>query len=220
MVLRFLQTAFHRYCPRVVITRRLHGLQCRVNINDHLHWLALPETESVELKTCAWVDRLWGTVWDIGSNFGFYSMVAARRGNRVVAFDMSPYVLTLLQQSCRLNNLSVQCVPRAVTISAMRYVAPQTGSCKNALSEPGGDARSLTYLEASSEFGIPEFIKLDIEGGEREFFESMEFCQWIQQHGITVCVELHNGYRIDETMLPAMCVLPLDSSHQVVVPRG
>lgn len=218
MIVQQLQHLYHQLCPRLVVTKRLYGLRCRVNINDHLQWLVLPEHKSIELGTYEWVRRRWGTVWDVGSNFGFYSLVAAKQGNRTVAFDLSPSVLALLQQSSRLNAVAIECVPRAMTVTPRTYAPPTTSSCKNSVADCDGELRSLTYLEAAEQWGVPNFIKMDIEGGEKEFLESSAFCKWLVQHGITLCVELHNGYCMDEPTFAGMTVVKLDGSQRVLVP--
>jgi FkbM family methyltransferase len=213
-----LQAIYHRACPRWVVTKNLYGLRCRVNINDHLQWPVLPEHKSVELATLNWVAREWGTVWDVGSNFDFYSLAAAKKGNRTVAFDMSSHAMALLEQSCRLNGVEVAGVQRAVTLCPRDYTAPKTGACTNRVAGKGGDSRSLSYLEAAEAWGVPDFIKMDIEGGEREFLESPQFTDWLAHNGITLCVELHDGYSIAEKTLPGMKIIPIDDSHCVIIP--
>lgn len=217
MNIRTLQKAYHWICPRIVVTKKLHGLWCRVNINDHLQWLLLPDERCIEPQTYTWINRNWGTVWDIGSNFGFFALVAAKRGNQTIAFDLSPSALALLAESCKCNNVRVECVPRAVTVATRKYVAPRTGACTNAIVE-GGESESLSYKEAARIWGVPRFIKMDIEGGEREFLESHDFLQWLIEQEITLCVELHNGYQISERQLPGLDVQGIDGNHCIVRP--
>jgi FkbM family methyltransferase len=219
MITRTLQKIYHQLCPRIVVTKKLDGLWCRVNINDHLQWLLLPEQKSIEQKTYAWIDRAWGTVWDVGSNFGFFSLVSAKRGNQTIAFDMSPSALALLAESSRRNNLDVKCVPRAVTAAPRTYVAPQTGACTNAIVD-AGECQSLTYKDAAGVWGVPNFIKMDIEGGEREFLESHEFLEWLIEQDITLYVELHNGYRISDRHFRGLDVEQIDGNHCVVRPSA
>lgn len=219
MITRILQQAYHRLCPRIVVTTKIHGICCRVNINDHLQWLLLPEHKSIELGTYAWVNRHWGTVWDVGSNFGFFSIVAAKRGNQTIAFDMSPSALALLAESCRRNDVEVKCVPRAVTVVPRPYVEPQTGACTNAIREEGS-SQSLSFKEAASIWGAPNFIKMDIEGGEREFLESREFREWLIEQDITLCVELHDGYRISKGQLRGLDVEEISDNHCIVSPTA
>lgn len=218
-MLRHLQRAYHRLCPRLEVTKRLHGLRCRININDHLMWLVLPETRTIEAPSLAMMTRRWGKVWDVGCNFGFYSMAAARAGNEVLAFDMSPQALALLTRSCSMNQLTVTPVERALTTAPQNYAAPRTSDCTNRCVNGSGDSRSMTYLEAEAIYGTPAFIKMDIEGGEREFLESVAFQEWLQDHRITLLVEVHQGYLLPPAAFPAMTRRQLDQYHVLLEPQ-
>lgn len=183
---------YHLVCPRLVVTRRLFGIRCRININDHLQWVMLPETVCIEPTTYSMVNQHWGLVWDIGSNFGFYSLAAARAGNRVVAFDLSPAALRLLEASCRLNKLEVQRVAQPVTLNSKAYTQPRGSNCMARIQAGKGDFYSLSYEEAERRYGRPDLIKMDIEGGEREFLESQGFQNWLRENHISWLVEVHD----------------------------
>jgi len=219
-MIRHLQWLYHRVCPRLEVTKRLCGLRCRININDHFQWLVLPQSRTIEAPSHELMTRRWGKVWDIGCNFGFYSMAAARAGNDVVAFDMSPQVLAMVDRSCRLNGVCVTTVARAVTTSPRTYTAPRTSACTNQCIAGTGGSQSLTYLEAEKAYGTPAFIKMDIEGGEREFLESEAFQDWLQDKRITMLVEMHDGYRIGPNAFPRMARRQVDHDHVLLEPRG
>ncbi len=219
-MLRLLQRGYHRICPRIEVTKRLYGLRCRLNINDHLAWLVFPQSRTIEAPSHELMSRHWGTVWDIGCNFGFYSMTAARSGNRVIAFDMSPQVLRMLERSCLLNWVAVTTVAQAMTLTPRNYSAPNTSACTNRCIDGSGELRSITYLEAAARYGMPAFIKMDIEGGEREFLESAEFQNWIQENQITLLVEMHHGYTLPAGAFPAMARQQVDHDHLLLEPLG
>lgn len=207
-------------CPRLEVTKRLFGLRCRVNINDHLMWLVFPSSRTIEVPSRELMSRYWGNVWDIGCNFGFYSMLAARSGNRVFAFDMSPRVLRMLERSCRLNQVAVTTVPHAMTPSPRTYAVPGTSACTNRCVPGSGESQSITYLEAADRYGVPAFIKMDIEGGEQEFLECAAFQSWIEAHRITLLVEMHHGYSLAADAFPAMEREELDHDHLLLEPRA
>lgn len=217
-MLRHLQRAYHRVCPRIEVTKRLFGLRCRVNINDHLMWLVFPPSRTIEVPSRELMSRYWGNVWDIGCNFGFYSMLAARSGNRVFAFDMSPRVLRMLERSCRLNRVAVTTVPHAMTPIPRTYAAPGTSACTNRCIAGSGELQSITYLEAADRYGVPAFIKMDIEGGEQEFLESAAFQSWIEANRITLLVEMHHGYPLAAGAFPAMEREQVDHDHLLLEP--
>ncbi len=181
-------------------------------------WLVFPQARTIEAKSRELMSRNWGTVWDIGCNFGFYSMMAARSGNRVIAFDMSPLAVQMLERSCLLNHVAVTTVAQALTLIPRDYAAPDTSACTNRCSDGGGGLRSIAYLEAAARFGMPAFIKMDIEGGEREFLESVEFQEWIQDNRITLLAEMHHGYTLAAAAFPAMVRRQVDHDHLLLEP--
>jgi FkbM family methyltransferase len=183
-------------------------------------WLVFPEARTIEAPSHVLMTRRWGKVWDIGCNFGFYSMAAARAGNEVVAFDMSPHVLAMMNRSCTINGVSVTTVARAVTPRPRTYDAPQTSACTNQCIAGTGSSQSLTYLEAEKAYGTPAFIKMDIEGGERDFLESEMFQSWLQDNRITMLVEVHHGYLIGPNAFPRMARLQVDHDHVLLEPRN
>jgi len=218
LMLKFLQTTYHRFCPRIEVTKNLRGFRYRININDHFMWLVLPETQTIEAASHELMSRLWGKVWDIGCNFGLYSMTAARAGNDVIAFDMSPSVLAMMMRSCRLNGVAVKTVAQPVTLEPRNYSAPSTSACTNDCLGGVGDLRSMTYREAESLYGTPNFIKMDIEGGEREFLDSVSFQNWLLENRITLLVEMHAGCELLANAFPGMERREVDSRHILISP--
>jgi FkbM family methyltransferase len=194
MVLRLLQRFYHSVCPRWVVTRTLSGLRCRVNINDHLQWIVLPEDRTLEGPTYRIMTERWGNVWDVGANFGFFSMAAARAGNRVTAFDLSEKALELLGASAALNQLQVTTVARPLTLRPEKYSPPEDSSCQNKLSIGVGTRETIGYREAAQTHGTPNLIKMDIEGGEESFLASEEFLRWLQSEKISILVEIHGAH--------------------------
>ena len=217
-MLRLLQRTYHWLCPRLEVTKRLHDLRCRININDHLMWLVFPESQTIEAASHELMARRWGRVWDVGCNFGFYAMTAARAGNEVIAFDMSPHVLRMLTRSCTLNGVAVTTVSQALTVTPAYYAAPGTSACTNQCVPGSGELQSLTYLEAEEMYGTPHFIKMDIEGGERAFLESAAFQEWVRRNRITMLVEVHAGYAIRPDAFPGMDRRQCDRDHVLFSP--
>jgi hypothetical protein len=217
-MLRLLQATYHRICPRIEVTKNLHGVRCRININDHFMWLVLPKTRTIEAGSHELMSRVWGTVWDVGCNFGFYAMVAARAGNDVIAFDMSPRVIAMMMRSCWLNDVAVTTVARPVTVEPRSYAEPSTSSCTNECLGGVGPLQSMTYREAEAIYGTPNFIKMDIEGGEREFLESAAFQKWLLENRITLLVEMHAGCELRAHAFPGMEQREVDSRHILISP--
>jgi FkbM family methyltransferase len=117
------------------------------------------------------------TFFDVGASAGFFTLVAARLvgpSGRCVAFDPAPENYQSITAQIQLNHL-VNCQAAQVAIG--------NGDCRQAfwLSAPGSSTAHLgeprhgehetevnviTLDRAAHEFGSPDWIKMDIEGGE------------------------------------------------------
>jgi len=49
----------------------------------------------------------------------------------------------------------------------------------------------MSFQEAERIFGTPKLIKMDIEGGEKDFFDSQDYKEWLIAHSIVWLVEIH-----------------------------
>ncbi len=117
-----------------------------------------------------------GVFFDIGSYFGYYSLLAAQRGARVCAFEPDPANFALLARNIALNSLDqkIRAIPLALSDAPgrARFVAAPadnrgTGHLAGA-NETGGEV-TLTTLDAFvAEQGLERLdaVKLDVEGVE------------------------------------------------------
>lgn len=134
--------------------------------------------------------RNWrGDVWDVGASVGKYTPIMARNNApyNVYAFEPnfnSVYYLAYRTQQFR----NVVIVPNALTARA-NVVA---GSLNPDFNSPstGPLASALTINNAVRMFGSPAFVKLDIEGGEYELFESFDIRLLSRT---TILVSWHRG---------------------------
>lgn len=167
------------------------------NLRDNLFFLY---SSRAKLENCEGLSNIitrlpkHSVVWDVGCNVGIYSMHAARLGHQVFAFDLSPRAVSLLMRSARANGLTnVVGIARALTVTQKVYHAPSTACAGNSLREVStGKDHSMTWLRAVENFGVPNFIKLDIEGGETEFLNDPFFRAWVACNRIQMFVETHN----------------------------
>jgi FkbM family methyltransferase len=126
------------------------------------------------------------TVLDVGAYFGIYSLVASLRvgaGGRVIAFEPSPRQMWKLRLNLRLNrcaNVRVENLALSSTEGeAEFFVAIGGAEGFSGLRRPdvGAQVRSLRVRTAALDDYLREhsieavhFIKLDVEGGELDFF--------------------------------------------------
>lgn len=155
--------------------------------------------------------------YDLGANFGFFSLIAARlvgQGGKVYAFEADPVVALLLREHVERNRLSnVRVVTMAVwsstgTIAFERADFSQTPDhgWGRVVSTPAIGERTLalpsTALDdfAPSE-SPPDLIKCDVEGAELEVFRGAQ--RLLASRRPLLLCEVHsdqNAARIEEIL--------------------
>ena len=139
-----------------------------------------------EPETIEWIDSFapGELLWDVGANVGLYSLYAAARGTRVVAFEPSAWNYFVLNRNIEINRMAdrVSAMPVAVSdVSGVGFLVTPTTDPGSALSEfrasespspwsghlaHGAIGFSLDdYLER---FGtnVPNHLKVDVDGLE------------------------------------------------------
>jgi len=117
-------------------------------------------------------------VFDIGANFGFYAMLAARAGAKVVAFEPFPDNSRNLSRHVDLNGLGdrIRIVPLAVfsrtghirlEISTGASANRNTKMCADDAA-PGIEVACTTLDDFVDTTAPPAIIKLDVEGAESD----------------------------------------------------
>lgn len=117
------------------------------------------------------------TVFDVGANFGYYSVMLASKKNgasQCFSFEPSPTTYRMLEENIRLNNLSnVSAFQMGLsdTVGTAAIKVGDGNSGATFLTE--GDGIRTTTLDAfcaeHPEVKSIDFIKLDIEGFEERF---------------------------------------------------
>lgn len=110
-------------------------------------------------------------VWDIGSRLGYFSGVAAELN----ATPENVHMFELRVSNCRvIETMNEKCFDGRIRINNTRIGGPDA--------ETSGD-------EYYVEHGAPDFIKMDIEGGEVSAIRGM--AQLLEEHAPTMVVEGH-----------------------------
>ena len=186
---------WYRHAPSFPGKRKFYNITIYYDFRDNpSFWMASRKrlesfeslVEFIPCKPCR--------VWDVGCNVGYFSILCAKQGHQVVGFDLSAKALRLLHRGAQANGVDVTTVAQALTSKKTFYTPPLSANVRNKIVEPKGTftKESITYLEAAERFGLPQLIKMDIEGSETEFFESQLFNQWLIQNHIAWIVELHH----------------------------
>lgn len=121
------------------------------------------------------------TVLDLGANVGYFSLLVAAPGRRVISVEPAAETFAMLQRSLALNGLDpAAALCRAVTREGggtMRlFYSPgrsSTTSCEpreehGAIVEEEVATASLEEVVERSGFDAVDFLKIDVEGGEYE----------------------------------------------------
>jgi FkbM family methyltransferase len=141
--------------------------------------------------------RPGGVVYDIGANAGFFTLLASRltgQRGRVFAFEPLPRNLGYLRDHVRLNHATnVTVLPLAVAAhegTARFHVAgsPSMGGL-SATGEIEVSLESLDHLLRSGALPRPDFIKMDIEGGEDDALAGA--AEVLRTPGLTLLLSTH-----------------------------
>lgn len=122
-------------------------------------------------------------VLDIGAQFGYYSLIAAKRGAAVVAFEPAPSNLSFLEKNVSANGLAerVKIVPKGVgrAGSKANLFVYRYSDSHGMYPVPGVEIANTVAIECVEVDEIVEeapvdVIKIDIEGHEPHALEGME----------------------------------------------
>ena len=137
---------------------------------DHGHWLGWYEQE-LQIQFREFI-RPGMTVWDIGANIGFFTLLASRlvtETGRVLAVEPHPSAAAVLREHIRRNELSNVNVETAAVSNQLGVASLAHGATNSMhrLSEDGPVIVSTITLDSMLETGaLPQVVKLDIEGAE------------------------------------------------------
>jgi FkbM family methyltransferase len=156
------------------------------------------------------------TVYDIGANIGFFSLLAARivgAAGRVAAFEADPEIAARLRENVARNQgAPIGVEEKAVWSSsspvffarADAEVSPDRGLGHVIDNDADKSAPSTIPVAAVSvdeyvrESGAPDFIKCDVEGAEVEVFRGAE--KLLKETQPLILCEMH-GNKNRETLL-------------------
>jgi FkbM family methyltransferase len=161
------------------------GLLLEVNPRwEHRYWEGIYESRVQELLTR--ILRPGTTFFDVGANFGYYSILATRLGAQAVAFEPDPANLQEFLKHVELNGLAnrIRLERMAVFSRTGEIIRDRAGG-----ETPHGNAHVLTSEVLTSgairvpctsldDFvltnPVPTLVKMDVEGAESEVLRGAE----------------------------------------------
>jgi FkbM family methyltransferase len=146
-----------------ILTGANRGLQWIVGAGQHGCWLG--SYERVHIAQIVPLIRSGMIAFDVGAHSGYYTLLLSRlvgKDGRVIAFEPSRLNADNLRRHLELNRVcNVEVVEAAVTDRAgTAYFHDE--SYLSRLSETGRVVQTVRL----DDFGVPDFIKMDIEGAE------------------------------------------------------
>ena len=141
-------------------------------------------------------------MYDVGGSVGFFSLLGARLGATVVAFEPLAGAAATIERNTALNGLSerVRVLELAAGDQEGRATLIEAGEAGwSHLADRGTrpdahathDVRvaALDDLVAAGEIGPPDLVKLDVEGSEGAVLDGLR--QTIERHRQVLVIELH-----------------------------
>lgn len=134
-----------------------------------------------EPETVEWIRSFEpeSVFWDIGASVGPYSLIAAALGHTVYAFEPNGPSYGELCQNILINSIDVTPFPVAVSTGEriQKQYVHTWGAGAGSHSFQKKFERSVPVLcytadEIADSTGMPDYVKIDVDGGEIEVIES------------------------------------------------
>jgi FkbM family methyltransferase len=128
-----------------------------------------------EPETLQWIDGFHKdeVLWDIGANVGVYSLYAAIKGCRVIAFEPSAANYWLLNRNCSVNDLDERITAYCVAFSGkmgagvfnmadmdLGGACYSFGTRTDQFDYPGLGQRDVVFHQGTIGFSLDEFVRL------------------------------------------------------------
>lgn len=120
----------------------------------------------------AFFHKDWGAgpIFDVGASVGKYTTILAKSSPRAVVYAFEPNLNSLYYLAHRAAGYpNIVVVPNALTIDG-KAIKGTYEPDYNA-TPTGPSVATMSLNDALLKFGVPTFIKMDIEGGEFEIFD-------------------------------------------------
>jgi len=134
------------------------------------------------------------TVFEVGSHHGFHLIPIARRVSRAIAIEPNPHNVAILKKNLALNSLNNVTVVQAAIGDSVGRIAILQDTNEGGVSSGGmSDLPTITVdllpLDRLAEkFGIPQFLKIDVEGFEDRVLRG---ASQIMRHRPKIAIEVH-----------------------------
>lgn len=172
--------------PRTIVRGLASGYRINVSPAEKLGYLLGTDEPHLQKAIRDYVVA-GDTVYDIGANVGYVSLSLAKRvgtGGRVIAFEPIPSSAQAFQQNIDINGITnVQLLKLAASDKSGDAVIRMIENSATAslvwhrndpsVTELHVRAAVIDELVEAGEFGLPTFVKIDVEGAEGIVLQGM-----------------------------------------------
>lgn len=141
--------------------------------------------------------------FDVGAFNGMYSMLAARRGAHVVAFEPDALAQQRVRRNFAANRVDCELVPCAVGARAgvAHLAAAHAGRLSSHVGDHGEEqVRVITLDDFCRERGLwPDVLKMDVEGAE---LDALAGAPAVLARLRAAAVEVHGGDELPQGLMP------------------
>ena len=131
--------------------------------------------------------------YDVGASVGYLTLLMAREASRVFAFEPAPHAGAVLLQQVQVNGFQdrVTLVPNAVSdVPRTVHFGLTDNAYGSRIVETGLEVKAIALDDFAAVNGVPDFIKMDIEGEE---FRALQGARKLLREGPSLCIEIHSS---------------------------
>lgn len=148
-----------------VLSGRARGARLELDLaREKAYWAGTYEPEVQDFL--ARVLAPGAVFYDVGGHIGFFSVLAARLGARVVTFELLPENVSRIRRNAALNGLEIEVVKAAAWDSSEGVSLVAGDSSSEWRAAPAGSSGSVSLDEFAALHPPPDVIKIDVEGAE------------------------------------------------------
>jgi FkbM family methyltransferase len=172
----------------------------------------LVEEDSMDAYTAAYQPQPGDVVWDAGAHGGvtsyFLSQMVGPAG-KVFAFEPDDHTYEYLLRNIELHKLE-NVVPVKKALAGKTGVAAFSmdgtvgagiaGFVQCADKQKVREVETISFADACSEFGIPTFVKMDVEGVEADVIQAA--LPFLKEHPVRLAIETEHRVAREFTSVP------------------